>query len=231
EKAIESLLTAIELTYQFPNAHLALGEALYDVGEYTLAAQSLEVALSMRPGLNKAERLLDKIVQGHGIDRQKLFSDIISQEETTTAYNRDSVVKTISKKGAEKSYAGRKLGEITIVSGLPRSGTSMMMQMLKNAGMEIFTDEVREADANNPKGFFEHEKIKALAKDNKFLKDAKGKVAKVVCQLVKFLPANYNYKVILMKRDLQEVVTSQHKMLVELGKAKPDTYPAKLERN
>lgn len=231
EKAIESLLTAIELTYQFPSAHLALGEALYEVGEYNLAAKSLEVALSMRPGLNKAERLLDQIVQNHGIDRQQLFSDFISQEETTAAYNRDSMVKAISKKGAEKSYTGRKLGEITIVSGLPRSGTSMMMQMLKNGGMEIFTDDVREADANNPKGFFEHEKIKALAKNNKFLKDAKGKAAKVVCQLVKFLPANYNYKVILMKRDLQEVVTSQHKMLVEMGKAKPDTYPAKLERN
>jgi hypothetical protein len=121
---------------------------------------------------------------------------------------------------------------IIVVSGLPRSGTSMMMKMLEAGGLEILTDNLREADANNPKGYYEFERVKQL-KDGDFdwLPDAIGKVVKIVTGLITFLPEEYNYKVVFMQRDLNEVLSSQKKMLGRLGKADdkiPDDRMAKI---
>jgi len=108
---------------------------------------------------------------------------------------------------------------IIVVSGLPRSGTSMMMKMLEAGGLEILTDNLREADANNPKGYYEFERVKKLKDgDLGWLPDALGKVVKIVTGLITFLPAEYNYKVIFMERELEEVLASQKKMLGRLGK-------------
>ena len=109
-------------------------------------------------------------------------------------------------------------GTITVVSGLPRSGTSMMMQMLEAAGLDIFTDKERTADDSNPKGYYEHEAVKNLQHNNKWLPEAKGKVVKIIAQLLSHLPANYHYQVIFMERDVLEVIASQQKMLVRDGK-------------
>ena len=108
---------------------------------------------------------------------------------------------------------------IVIVSGLPRSGTSMMMKMLEAGGLEILTDHLREADANNPKGYYEFERVKQM-KDGDFawLPEAVGKVVKIVTGLIMYLPSSYKYKIIFMKRDLEEVLSSQKKMLGRLGK-------------
>ena len=118
---------------------------------------------------------------------------------------------------------------VIVVSGLPRSGTSLMMQMLDAGGVPVYTDKLRTADENNPKGYYEHDAVKNLRKDKRWLTEASGKSVKVISQLLPLLPAKYNYKVIVMIRDLSEVVQSQHKMLVRLGKKKEDTYPARLE--
>lgn len=108
---------------------------------------------------------------------------------------------------------------IIVVSGLPRSGTSMMMKMLEAGGLEILTDNLREADANNPKGYYEFERVKKLKDgDLGWLPNAIGKVVKIVTGLITFLPAEYNYKVIFMERELEEVLASQKKMLGRLGK-------------
>jgi hypothetical protein len=108
---------------------------------------------------------------------------------------------------------------IIVVSGLPRSGTSMMMKMLEAGGLEILTDNLREADANNPKGYYEFERVKQMKDgDLAWLPDALGKVVKIVTGLITFLPAGYNYKVIFMQRELKEVLSSQKKMLGRLGK-------------
>ena len=120
-------------------------------------------------------------------------------------------------------------GTIYIVSGLPRSGTSMMMQMLEKAGLDILTDKIRKPDESNPKGYYEHEEIKKLATNKKWLKNAVGKTIKVIAQLLLQLPAKYHYKIIFMNRDIDEVVKSQHKMLVSKGKAKEDTFPVNLK--
>lgn len=104
---------------------------------------------------------------------------------------------------------------IIVVSGLPRSGTSMMMNMLSNAGLEIVTDQAREADEDNPKGYFEDERIKNLDRsaDKSWLDDCHGKVIKVISFLLKDLPPKHQYKIIFMHRDLDEVIQSQNKML------------------
>jgi hypothetical protein len=109
--------------------------------------------------------------------------------------------------------------DIIVVSGLPRSGTSMMMKMLEAGGLEILTDHLREADANNPNGYYEFERVKRL-KDGDFawLPEAVGKVVKIVTGLIMYLPPGFHYKVILMERDLPEVLSSQRKMLGRLGK-------------
>ncbi|OFX23524.1 MAG: hypothetical protein A2033_16240 [Bacteroidetes bacterium GWA2_31_9] len=118
---------------------------------------------------------------------------------------------------------------IFVVSGLPRSGTSMIMQMLANGGLETFTDSVRKADESNPKGYYEHEAVKRLARDNSWVHLAKGKSVKIISHLLPFLPMNYKYKIIFVLRDIDEVVMSQQKMLVSLGKSKEMVYPVGLK--
>lgn len=102
---------------------------------------------------------------------------------------------------------------ITIVSGLPRSGTSLLMQMLERGGIDPLTDGLRTADEDNRKGYYEYDKVKRLRTDNSWVKQALGKSTKVVAQLLKYLPANYQYRVIYMQRNLDEVIASQTKML------------------
>lgn len=108
---------------------------------------------------------------------------------------------------------------ILVVSGLPRSGTSMMMKMLEAAGIPVVTDKLRVPDQNNPNGYYELERVKQL-KDGDFtwLENASGKVVKIISALVTHLPDNHAYKVIFMQRDLLEVLASQRKMLGRLGK-------------
>ena len=109
-------------------------------------------------------------------------------------------------------------GTIHIVSGLPRSGTSLMMQMLEAGGLPVFTDKNREADESNPKGYYEHDAVKSLAKNSVFLDDAKNKTVKVIANLLKYLPPKYKYKIVFMKRNLYEIIQSQQKMMIRDGK-------------
>jgi hypothetical protein len=106
---------------------------------------------------------------------------------------------------------------ITIVSGLPRSGTSMMMQMLEAAGLEVATDGRRIADSDNPNGYYELEAVKRLREDSSFLKSVIGQVVKVVSPLIPLLPPEYDYRVISMERDLDEIMASQRVMLDRRG--------------
>ncbi len=102
---------------------------------------------------------------------------------------------------------------IVIVSGLPRSGTSMMMRMLAAGGMPLLTDETRAADADNPQGYYEFEPVKRLEKDAGWVPLATGKAVKVVSFLLEHLPADYQYAVIFMRRAMTEVLASQRAML------------------
>ena len=106
---------------------------------------------------------------------------------------------------------------ITIVSGLPRSGTSMLMKMLAAGGLPLLTDGIREADADNPGGYYEFEKVKQLERDTAWLESARGKAVKVISQLLDQLPPNRPYKVVFALRKMDEILASQRAMLARRG--------------
>jgi len=106
---------------------------------------------------------------------------------------------------------------IVVVTGLPRSGTSLMMQMLQAGGMPLLTDALRPADADNPNGYWEYEPVKRLQQDNSWIPKAEGKAVKVVSALLPYLPPQHIYKIIFMQRPLQEVLASQAVMLERRG--------------
>jgi len=103
---------------------------------------------------------------------------------------------------------------IIVVSGLPRSGTSMMMKILAEGGLSIVTDELRSADDDNPNGYFELETVKQMSAGKvEWISNAGGKVVKVISALLEYLPPAYSYKVIFMEREISEILASQRKML------------------
>lgn len=115
---------------------------------------------------------------------------------------------------------------ITVVSGIPRSGTSLMMQMMTAGGMPPLTDGQRAADANNPRGYYELESVKSLSRNAEVVGQAEGKVVKIISSLLFTLPKQFEYRVIFMCRPLEEVVSSQNRMLERLGKEVPTTSTA-----
>jgi hypothetical protein len=110
---------------------------------------------------------------------------------------------------------------VTIVSGLPRSGTSLMMQMLAAGGMPILSDGERKADSDNPRGYLEWERIKQLPRDPACIAEAEGKAVKVISLLLLSLPEGYDYRVIFMQRPIVEVLASQETMMRNRGTAAP----------
>lgn len=203
--AAEYFLNAIGLDYHSPAAHYQLGQTLYLLGKYEEASNALEVAVSMVPEYNAARELL-----------VKLYHTYLDQPEKAREH--------------ESKFASTIKGTIYIVSGLPRTGTSMMMQMLHKGGLDVFTDGERGADDNNPLGYYEHEVVKTLPRNKRWLPKAKDKAVKVIANLLPHLPMQYNYKIVFMERNLYEVVTSQRKMLQRMGKKtqKDEVLPTRL---
>ena len=122
---------------------------------------------------------------------------------------------------------------LVIVSGLPRSGTSMLMQMLEKGGMPIVTDKIRTPDEDNPRGYHEFERIKEIDKttDKSWLKNYRGQVIKTISFLLQYLPLDLNYRVVFMRRDIEEVLRSQNKMLERSGVKDPLVPDDKMRRN
>lgn len=130
----------------------------------------------------------------------------------------------------QRLYRRLRFGEpIVVVSGLPRSGTSMLMKMLDAGGLSVVTDGQRTADEDNPKGYFEAERIKSLAQqsDRRWLAGARGKAIKVISYLLRSLPSQFNYRVVFIRRDIEEVLASQNKMLARRGET-DDTPPERM---
>ena len=132
------------------------------------------------------------------------------------------------------AWLKRKYGSpVIVVSGLPRSGTSMLMKMLDAGGLELVTDNIRTADEDNPKGYFELEAVKNLDKttDKSWLTDCRGKVVKIISFLLKNLLDTCYYKVIFVRRNLDEVIASQNKMLARRGEPVDEASDAKMIQN
>ena len=206
EEALHAFLDTVGLLYFNPSAHFFIGESLNALGEYEKAIEAYELCLKLVPGMNQARQRIISI-----------YEDRLEQPGRALKY----------KIGFEEKI----MGTINIVSGLPRSGTSLMMQMLEAGGLEVFSDQKREADESNPKGYYEHEAVKSLKRNRAFLKEANGKTVKVIAQLLTSLPMTYRYRIVFMERNLLEVITSQQKMLQREGKkVKTDTLPLNLLR-
>jgi predicted AlkP superfamily phosphohydrolase/phosphomutase/tetratricopeptide (TPR) repeat protein len=231
DKAAHAALDAIGLDYYQPFSHFYLGEALGKLNDYENASNAYEVCLKILPSFGSARNKLIEIYNN------KLDKPELSQKHLEFFQMKN---KPLSEEVEEDDMVTLELSElqsriidiqdpIVVVSGLPRSGTSLMMQMLEAGGVPVLTDQKRSADENNPRGYYELEAVRNLRKDKRWLSEAQGKSVKVISQLLPYLPAKYNYKVIVMIRDLSEIVQSQHKMLVRMGKKKADTYPARLE--
>ncbi len=204
DKAVAAFYSCLGLLFHIPHVHYQLGDTYFLMQDYDKAVEVLDTCLSLNPNMNIARKKLIEI-----------YTNYLKQPEKAIAYKRE--IKEHIK------------GVIHIVSGLPRSGTSLMMQMLEAGGSEIFTDNEREADGSNPKGYYEHEAIKNLHKSKAFIKDGVGKTMKVIAQLLPHLPLQYEYKIVFMQRDLLEVLASQKKMLERQGKNKQlDAVPINL---
>lgn len=204
EAALEAFMDSVGLLYAQPIAHYYIGECLLELEAYEAAIEAYQVVLKLAPSMNAARKRIIHI-----------YENALQQPEKALAF--------------QSEFYQSLEGTMTIVSGLPRSGTSMLMQMLDAGGHPIFTDKVRDADESNPKGYYEHEAVKALASNKNFLSAATGKAVKVIAHLLPLLPMRYRYQVIFVERDLHEIIRSQQSMLIRDGKrARTDTLPMHL---
>lgn len=186
EEAADHAITSIELVKYFPDAHYTLGKALEKLGDLENAKMAFETASALK-----------------------------QREFPQAEFAKENVEQKIIRKSKVASIDDYKYHkeQITIVSGLPRSGTSLMMQMLDKAGLDILTDGKRKANESNPKGFYEYDPVMSLHKDNSWLGLSKDKTVKIVAPLLKYLDSKYRYKIIFMTRNLNEIVRSQRKMV------------------
>ncbi len=241
--AVRHALDSIAITYFKPMAHYVLGVALHRLNRPDKALVALENAVSQNPNFAEAYELLARICTSHLEDRRaadhyrKLAQQSRAHSERQRA-QRGLATPQTDRSGATATAArepdpdvmpglrtlpnqpvhGRAADldpdqSIIVVSGLPRSGTSLMMQMLQAGGVEVMQDEHRRADEDNPRGYIELQQTRSLLTDNRWVKQACGKAIKVVAPLLEGLPAALDYKVILMFRNFEEIVASQAKML------------------
>jgi tetratricopeptide (TPR) repeat protein len=237
QETADAALNAVGLIHRLPEAHFNLGVALARSGDAERAIVAFETALKFRPTMIRAHRWLAVL---HGNDprqsdkatfhrleaarlqlvnqqarpvandrRDVLFDlpEIPSMEERLQMLNQERPLPTGKKPASGKTFV--------LVSGLPRSGTSLMMQMLDAGGMSIVSDGQRAADDDNPRGYYEWEEIKQIAKKPELLDgdDMDRRAIKCLSMLIARMPAHHRYKVIFMMRPIEEVVASQAKMI------------------
>ena len=227
EKAQEAYEKAIELEPDKAKYHTALAENLIELNQYEEAVDFALTSIELVKYQPKAHYVLGRALEKFGdLENAQKAYEMASRLMPKSHLKAEHAIENIEERIAQidkSDYKYRK-DQIVIVSGLPRSGTSLMMQMINKGGIEALTDDKRQADISNPKGYYEYEPVMALHKDNSWLHKAQNKSLKVVAPLLKFLGPKYRYKVIFMNRDLGEVVKSQQKMI---GK-NTESLPVKL---
>lgn len=223
--AIAALEIALQQNPNFPEAHRELARLSTRRGHADVAQRhrTAASALARANGAARRARAREAFPDFSVAELEALLPKVLEPANT------DGFVRCLAQaKASDEAAPTTPPPEIVIVSGLPRSGTSMMMQMLAAAGFGIHTDQVRQADASNPKGYYEADAVKALGHCNNWLGQCDGKVLKVVAPLVPNLPQHARYKVIFMRRDMGAVLASQTDMLARLGEAGADLKPEQL---
>ncbi|HKK31702.1 MAG TPA: tetratricopeptide repeat protein, partial [Alphaproteobacteria bacterium] len=234
-EAREAALAAVGLIYQNPLAHFLLARIAHRLGEAAEAHQALDRALGQNPVFPDAYLLRARLHRQAGhleaatearrlarASRQRIRD---AQAGKPRPADRDVEIDVLLQRPASVGRIGRTLGnpplgsdEVVIVSGLPRSGTSMMMQLLEAGGIPALTDSERGADSDNPKGYYEYEPAKSRGDHRGWLGEAGGKVVKMVAQLLPNLPPDRPYRIVFMERPLGEIIASQDAMLERLGR-------------
>jgi tetratricopeptide (TPR) repeat protein len=255
QQTVDCALRAVSLLHRLPLAHFNLGVALTRSGENERATLAFETALRFQPQMVNAHRYLATIHRMAGgvpekarfhreevlrlsrarrkvhggladLKREQLFDlpEIPTREERLA-----TLMKERPDPKAEEEKSGK---TFVIVSGLPRSGTSLMMQMLEAGGLPPMTDKVRAADIDNPRGYYEWEAIKQIGKKPELLDEpqVQERVIKCISMLLPALPTNHQYKVVFMMRPIAEVMASQQAMTSRLGTKSASLDPEQLER-
>jgi len=255
QETADAALSAVGLIHRLPVAHFNLGVAMARSSSPDRAILAFETALKFRPGMFNAHRWMAAIYRQELGDEEKARFHQEQSLQLRTRYDKQSSVRLdrmftifdlppipsadereeildkerpLTTEGTDKKSGKTFL----LVSGLPRSGTSLMMQMLLAGGMEVKTDGERIADDDNPKGYFEWEALKQIGKKPSLL-DEEGldeKVIKAISMLIPKLPKKHSYKVIFMTRPIHEVAASQATMIGRLGTAGADLDHQQLTR-
>lgn len=239
EEAASAALEAVGLQFGNPRCHFMLGLALMRLENWTAADNALRKHLQLNPHNGLAARLLAQVCRALGRTEEALLLDyqsrILRTKNHTELQSRLADLRTavLARAAArradsplcssEPSLPAVKLCTVApldfiLVSGLPRSGTSLMMQILRAGGLELMHDGKRCADEDNPQGYWEWEEIKSLQKNPQIIETAAGKVVKIISALLPCLPSMHRYKIIFMLRPVEQVVDSQWKMLARFGR-------------
>lgn len=236
--ARQSALDCLQRLYFYPMAHLILGVSLWGLREDERAAEAFRVALLQNPHFPQAHLWLARLLKFRLKDREaaeehfRYYRAMRRRRGAGAPVVDEPREPAVTPRPAASRLEGPSppLGNaVFVVSGLPRSGTSMAMQMLRAGGIPILTDGLREADEDNPRGYYEYETVKKMFRDANWIGEARGKAVKIVAPLVCALPAGFHYRVLLIERDLDEVLDSQARMIVRRGEAVPDS-PERRER-
>ena len=242
EAAQSAAAQAISLNDRSAVAHFLYGQALFRTGQFDEAIEAYETALRHNPVFPQAHQRLRFIAQHiqHHPGRAAHYAQQLQELRNHRSEKPKDipvppprgggiVEAILEKRHTEKAIAWSYNGKpITIVTGLPRSGTSMLMQMLKAGGMSITSDEHRTPDEDNPAGYLEDERVKRLHQHNTWIKGEGGKVIKVVAPLIPYLPVGPDYRILFLNRDLDEILASQKKMLARSDKKGADLETSKL---
>ena len=219
--AAHSALDALQRVYHDPLAHFLLGRALAGMKEYERSAEAFRAAISFNPNFPEAHARLAALLEQHlgDIESAREHRRLARRMQAKTPAPQPQVT------GLQSLWSRPSAchDALVVVTGLPRSGTSLLMQMLAAGGMAIASDDLRPADEDNPRGYLEYEPVKRLLKDSRWLFEARGKAIKIIAPLLAALPPGLACRVILSERDLDEVLDSQERML--LRRHQPATTP------
>lgn len=254
QETVDTALRAVSLLHRLPVAHFNIGVAMARSGDPARAIVAFETALRFQPNMINAHRYLAMLHRNNGGDSEKAafhrqeaakifrsrprakqatsdrteklsdLPEIPKREERIKILLRERPDPKPDEKRSEKTFI--------LVSGLPRSGTSLMMQMLEAGGARLLTDGERVADVDNPKGYYEWESIKQIEKKPELLDadDLNGRAIKCISMLIPAMPLKHKYKVIFMTRPIEEVVVSQRAMVKRLGTKGAEIDTEQLQR-
>lgn len=240
DRAIAAATESLSLLYFQPALHALLGRALLEQHRFAEAESELLVAVAQSPRHLIAHETLAVLYRRH-LSRpeaafahegraQSLRNELTERQrnggqDSAAPFNTIPSAPYITWKESARGIIPppfptpvRREQIITVVSGLPRSGTSLMMQMLAAAGRAVLSDDQRRPDADNALGYYEFAPVLSLAQDASWLPQARGKVVKVVAQLLPHLPRHEHYEIVFMERNLEAVIASQQAMLTRQGR-------------